>query len=334
VARIALVHDVAGVAKVQAELLRTAGHEVDQIELPDLGASWRWPAKSVALPFRFAAYLPTINRLRRGRYDVIHIHWLTHGIAGALSGRPFFVQAHGSDLHLNLGNPVYRRITASVLERAKTVFYVTPNLRAFLNSYEDKLVYLPNPVDLRGVAVGSSLAPREVGKVMIFTRLDPVKGVDRIFPAVEQLSRSVQLTAFDWGPLAREYVRRYRDFVRFVKPIPHGEIGTFLQQFDLVIGQMRQGILSLMEIEALAAGRPLVTALDSTLYEQDPPPVMAASDPDAILAVVEKVRNDPDLLAKLSTDGRAWALRNHSFAHHLELLESAYFGTAREPIRG
>src|SRR5579864_4614779 len=191
-ARIALVHDVAGVAAVQAELLRSAGHEVDQVELPDIGAAWSWPAKGVALPIRLAAYLPTVTRLRAGRYDVVHIHWLSHGIVGVLSGLSFFAQAHGSDLHVNLNNPVYRWVTRSVLRHAKSVFYVTPNLKAYMSPYEAKLIYLPNPVDMRGIAAGFA-APAQVEKALIFTRLDPVKGVERIFPAVEMLSEMVQL---------------------------------------------------------------------------------------------------------------------------------------------
>ena len=89
-ARIALVHDVAGVAAIQAELLRRAGHQVDQISLPAYGAGWRWPAKAVAMPLRLAAYLPVIAKLRGTDYDVIHIHWLSHGIVGVLARRPFF----------------------------------------------------------------------------------------------------------------------------------------------------------------------------------------------------------------------------------------------------
>src|SRR5712691_4625960 len=108
VARIALVHDIAGVAAIQAQLLREAGHEVDRISLPQIGASWSWPAKAITIPLRLLAYLPAVSRLRRGRYDVIHIHWLTQGIVGLLVGAPFFVQAHGSDLHVNLQSRVLR----------------------------------------------------------------------------------------------------------------------------------------------------------------------------------------------------------------------------------
>jgi glycosyltransferase involved in cell wall biosynthesis len=323
-ARIALVHDVAGVATVQAGLLRSAGHEVDQIKLPSFGASWRWPGKALTLPFRLSAYWPTANRLRNGKYDVVHIHWLSHGVVGVLARRPFFVQAHGSDLHRNMRNPVYRRVTNWVLKRARKIFYVTPNLQAFLSDYRDKAIYLPNPVDMRGVA--QALAPpTKVTKIVIFTRLDPVKGVEHIFPAADRLSRVFEVSALDWGPLARDYVRKYRQSVRFVKTVPHSTIGSFLSQFDLVIGQMRQGILSLMEIEALAAGRPLITAVNWDLYREDPPPVLHAGNADDIVAVVSSLKADQVELSRLSREGRDWAVRNHGYAHHLELLEASYF---------
>ena len=333
-ARIALVHDVAGVASVQAGLLRSAGHEVDQIELPVIGARWKWPAKALALPFRLAAYLPAVNRIRKGRYDIVHIHWVANGIVGVFARRPFFAQAHGSDLHVNFNNAVYKRISRMVLKRAANVFYVTPNLRSFLRDFDDKAVYLPNPVDMRGI--GSPYpAPTEVAKVVIFTRLHPVKGVDQIFPAVARLSRSFEVSALDWGPLARDYVRRYKDSVHFVKPMAHADIGAFLNRFDVVVGQMKQGILSLMEIEALAAGRPVITAIDWSLYPDDPPPVIPASNASEIAAAVEDLHAHPARLAEISRLGREWALRNHSYSHHLELLEATYFGRERpaQPAR-
>jgi glycosyltransferase involved in cell wall biosynthesis len=313
---------VAGIAGVQAELLRGAGHHVDQIALPTFGATWKWPAKAVTLPVRLAAYLPTIMRVRGGKYDVVHIHWLSHGIVGVLAGRSFFAQAHGSDLHLNSRKLVYRRVIRSVLRHAEKVFYVTPNLRAYLKDVDYKSLYLPNPVD-----VGDERpSPKHVSKVLIFTRLDPIKGVDQIFPAVERLSRLAEVTALDWGSLAGDYVRRYGRWVRFVKPIPHAGVADFLATFDVVIGQMRQGSLGLMEIEALATGRPLIMGIDSSQYPQDPPPVIAASDTAALIAAVERLQAAPEQLASLSRDSHRWALRNHGLGHHLELLEAAYFG--------
>jgi glycosyltransferase involved in cell wall biosynthesis len=324
VARIALVHDIAGVAKVQARLLRSAGHDVDEIVLPQTGASWRWPFKAIALLIRVLGYLPAAGRLRRGRYDIVHIHWLPVGIVGVMAGVTFYVQAHGSDLHSNLRNPILRWVTRLVLRRAKLVFYVTPNLLAYLTGFENKVRFLPNPVEPAEVAPDPA-PPTGVSKVVIFTRLDPVKGVDRIFGAVDELARRVELTALEWGTLAGEYVKRYGGQVRFVSPVPHEHIGAFLQDFDVAVGQMQQGILSLMELEAMAAGRPLITGVDWDLYRDDPPPVLRAANPGEIVAALGSLSANPNELSRLSREGRAWVVRNHRYTHHLQLLKASYF---------
>ena len=324
VARIAMVHDIAGVAKVQAQILRGAGHDVDMIALPEVGASWKWPSKAITIPFRLVLYVPAILKLRSDQYDVIHIHWLSQGIVGLLIARPFFAQSHGSDLHVNLGNPVLRRLTRRVLEKATAVFYVTPNLPAYVPGFEHKLRYLPNPV--RVEETGHAPPPTRLDKAFIFTRLEEVKGVDRIFPAAERLRRSVELTALDWGPLSSEYMERYGATVQFVRRVPHDEIPALLAQFDVIIGQMSQGILSLAELEAMAMGRPVITGIDWSLYPEDPPPVVAAASPDDIAGAVERLKNDEAELARLSREGREWVRRSHGYAHHLRLLERAYFG--------
>lgn len=325
VARIALVHDIAGVATTQAQLLRAAGHEVDQIVLPEIGASWRWPAKALAIPFRLAAYLPAIRRLRSSRYDIVHIHWLSQGVVGLLIGRPFFAQAHGSDLLANMRKPGLGMVTRAVLKRAKLIFYVTPDLIAYAPGFEHKFRYLPNAVQ---VVEPAGPPPARLDRAIIFTQLHTRKGVEQIFPAVERMSRSVELTALDYGPLAGEYMQRYGRVVRFVPRVPHDEIRAFLAQFDIVIGQMRQGSLGLSELEAMAVGRPVITGIHSRNYAEDPPPVIPAAGADDVAAAVERLKDATEELARLSREGREWVLRNHSFARNLQLLEEAYFGSA------
>jgi len=330
-ARIALVHDIAGVATVQAEILRRAGHEVDHIRLADFGARWHWIAKALTLPARILAYLPAVLKLRRGRYDVIHIHWVPRGLVGLLSRRPFLIQAHGSDLHKEINTPGLFSLNRRVLEDARVIFYVTPNLEPYIHRFAGKLCYLPNPINVP-LAAGSARPPQSVRRVLIFTRLDPVKGVEKVFPAAERLSEMVELTALAWGPLAEEYRERYGRFVRFVEPVPHHQVGQFLEQFDLVVGQMEQGALGLSEIEAMAVGRPLITGIDRSLYYAgDKPPVVFSGNPDQLIEQIEALHGDAKRLANLSREGREWVRRNHGHERHLELLERAYFGdVARE----
>lgn len=325
-ARIAIVHDVAGVAETQARILREAGHDVDHVRLNDFGATWGWWAKALTLPIRLALYVPAVLRLRRAGYDVIHIHWVPRGIVGVLSGRPFLVQAHGSDLHKHVRTPGMHSLCRLVLERARTIFYVTPNLEPYIHRFAAKSQYLPNPIDTAQLDIGPR-APERVRRAVIFMRLDPVKGVDRVFPAVERLAAAgIELTALRWGPLAEEYVARYGRVVNFVDPVPHERVGSFLGSFDLVIGQMEQGALGLSELEAMAAGRPLISGIDRSLYPGDKPPVVSSYDPDGLVEQVERLMYDTRRLENLFREGRAWVRRNHGFGRHLELLESAYFG--------
>jgi glycosyltransferase involved in cell wall biosynthesis len=255
------------------------------------------------------------------------------GIVGLLARRPYFVQAHGSDLHVEINTPGLFQLNRRVLEQAHGIFYVTPNLEPFIHRFERKLHYLPNPVNVRSVAA-SPRAPERVRRAVIFMRLDPVKGAEKVFPAAERLASKIDLTALSWGPLAQEYAERYGRWVRFVHPVPHDEIGLFLERFDLVIGQMEQGALGLSEIEAMAAGRPVITGIDRSLYyPADKPPVVYSGDPDQLVEQVEVLMDDTKRLANLSREGREWVRRNHGYERHLELLEAAYFGApAREAM--
>jgi len=328
-ARIALVHDVAGVAETQAELLRQAGHQVDHLRLPDFGPNWPWWAKAASLPVRLILYAPVIWRLRRKPYDVIHIHWVSRGVIGMLSGKPFLVQAHGSDLHTHVNTPGMYTLCRIVLERARTIFYVTPNLESFVQRFRDKTSYLPNPINVRP-GEGALQAPDRVRRLLIFTRLDPVKGVDRVFPAVDHIaSLGIEITALRWGPLAAEYSERYAGKVRFEDPVPHDRVAQFLSAFDLVVGQMEQGALGLSELEAMAAGRPLISGIDRSLYPGDKPPVVSSYSPEELAEQVGRLKDDVKRLRNLAHEGRDWVRRNHGYERHLELLERAYFRRPR-----
>jgi len=324
-ARIALVHDIAGVAEEQARILRSAGHHVDHLRLSDFGANWGWFAKALTLPIRLLMDLPAILQLRRVQYDVIHIHWVPRGIVGLLTRKPFLIQAHGSDLHQQIDTPGIFTLNRTVLERARTIFYVTPNLATYIRRFDEKVCYLPNPVNVKTLA-DAPRPPERVRRVLIFARLDPIKGVDRVFGAVDRLAEMVELTALAWGPLMLDYIQRYGNVVQFVDPVPHDRIGAFLQQFDLVIGQMEQGALGLSELEAMAAGKPLISGIDRSMYPGDKPPVVSAADSDELVAQIERLKEDTRRLANLSYESREWVRRNHSDERQLQMLESAYFG--------
>lgn len=320
--RLALINDVAGVARAEVAILKAAGYDVDFYELPLIGASWPPLAKALILPLRLASYLPVIGKLRRGNYTFLHIHFVSQGIVGLAVGKPFFIHAHGSDLHVNFKNPVKRALSLLVLRRSQGIFYVTPNLRDYLAAFENKAHLLGNPIDTS--LFRPLTMPSAISEVLIFARLEAVKGVDRIFERVAELSGIVNLTAIGWGPWARDYSKRFGSMVHFIPPIPHEEIPTLLQKFDAVIGQMHQGTLGLSELEALAAGRIVFTCVDQRLYSSDPPPVVYARDGDGIIEALRRLSRDQSEIRRLARAGPAWVEKYHGPRKHLEGLTQAY----------
>jgi glycosyltransferase involved in cell wall biosynthesis len=324
VGRVAIVNDVAGVGPLQAEALRQAGWQADFFDLPKPGARWpRW-AKLLALPYRLALYVPIAWRLRRGGYDLVHVHFVSQGVVGALSGRPYFLHAHGSDLHLNFASPLMKRWSERWMRGARRIFYVTPNLAEFLESFKGKSQLLPNPIDVdrfRGIP-----PPERIEAVLIFMRLLEVKGPEVAFAGAVEVADMFSLTAITAGPLAAELENRYGDRVAFIAPVAHDEIPALLAHHQAVIGQMLQGVAGLSELEALAAGRVVLMALDARLYPTNPPPVVDVQSAPQIAQRLRELRDDAAEIGRLSREGRDWVEANHSLRAHAEALIRAYEG--------
>src|SRR5439155_20474346 len=102
------------------------------------------------------------------------------------SGKPFLIQAHGSDLHVEINTPGLFRLNRRVLEQARTIFYVTPNLEPYIHRFDGKVCYLPNPINLRALA-DSPRAPKRVRSIVSFMRRAPVKGAQPALPPGRRL---------------------------------------------------------------------------------------------------------------------------------------------------
>jgi len=320
--RIAVVNDVAGVGSIQARVLREAGYTVDFIDVPKPGATLPLYAKILILPLRLAGYVPIIRRLRRTPYAWLHIHFLSYGFLGVLAGKPFYLHAHGHDAHTNLRRPLIGWLSRFAMRRARAIFYVTPDLARFLGDFGDRSYLLPNPLEpsfFEGVT-----APTRLEKLLLFTRLYPIKAPEVAFAATPELSKLASLAAVAWGPLTDRFREKYGRFVEFHERVPHEEMPAVIDRFDAVIGQMRLGILSLSELEAMARGRVVFMRLDTSLYPDDTPPVANVDDAASLVAAVRRLQNDPALMARLAAEGRMWIARHHTAESHLRVLRSVF----------
>jgi glycosyltransferase involved in cell wall biosynthesis len=328
--RIAIINDVAGVGSLQTRILNGAGYEAEFIDLPKPGGSWPLYAKLLILPARLAAYVPIILRLRRGEYDLVHVHFVSQGFIGVLSGKPFVIHGHGHDLHTNMKNPLLRWISRAAMKRARAIFYVTPDLAPHVDEFASKAYLLPNP--LEPAFFNNVEPPRQLRKVLLFTRLYPIKGPEEVFEAAPELAKLVDVSAISWGPLGPALREKYGHTVHFVDRVPRDQVPHLIDSYDAVIGQMKLGILSLSELEAMARGRLVFMRLDRSLYPNDPPPVVDVADGTALVEAVRRLQADPAEMERITAAGRAWVARRHGVDGFLRTLGHGYGATEAEPI--
>ena len=142
------------------------------------------PARAALLPAFLASYAGAARRAARAA-DLVHAHWLPSGFAALATGRPYVLQAWGTDVELASRAPALFR---SVVRRARVV--ICPSL-AVANA-----VSLLGARDIRvipsGIAVPDDVPePAEPPHVLFVGRLSPEKGIEDFLAATRGIPRVV-----------------------------------------------------------------------------------------------------------------------------------------------
>jgi len=278
------------------------------------------PARVALLPGFLAAYARAARRAAQGA-DLVHAHWLPSGVPALATGKPFVLQAWGTDVELASRMPWFVR---PVLRRARVV--VAPS-RALAVGLE-KLGAVDVRVVCSGVELSAKLAdPADPPHVLYVGRLSREKGITELARATEDLPRVI----VGDGPL-RHLVPDATGFV------PPAELGSYYDRAAVVVcPSLREGY-GVVAREAMAHGRPVVgTAvgglLDAIEHERTgllvPP-----GDAGALRSAVERLLTDSPLRARLGAAARERAGEEFSWAKATEATLAAYEAALAPPRAG
>lgn len=323
-ADLAIVHvnDIAWVASTLQAAQRRRGDTVDLIDPPKPGAALQWPWKVASVALRLPIMAGTALAIRRRGYTIAHVHYATQALVGLLSGRPFVVHCHGTDVRGVVPRSLRGRALRALLRRAALVVYSTPDLEIDARSLRSDSEFLPNPID---VAAFVPAGPRD-RDVLVGVRLDPVKGAETAIAAIEQLLRdrpATTVTVVASGSLVPTARARLGERASFVEPRHHRDMPLLLASHRIALGQFRLGILSQFELEAMACGTPIVTTFRYPAAYDTPPPLEQAAEPDGIARAVAGLLDDDERREVLGRDGREWVVAHHAsdaVAAHLDRL--------------
>jgi glycosyltransferase involved in cell wall biosynthesis len=134
-----------------------------------------------------------------------------------------------------------------------------------------------------------------------------IKGTRHLAAAVERLRRE-----------------RPRVELRLMERRPWAEVPDFLAGCDLVVDQLLMGWYSLVAVEAMAMGKPVVLRIRDDPRRAAPEPPIAGADPDTVFEVLRDLVRDPARRAELGARGAAFAREHHDTAVVGRRLLEAY----------
>jgi colanic acid/amylovoran biosynthesis glycosyltransferase len=225
--------------------------------------------------------------------DLVHAHWLPAGIAAELSGKPFVVTLHGTDVELARRVP---RLARLVLTRARAVIAVSSALAheaKRLGAREHNVHVIPNGVELPA-EVGEEAEPPEV---LFAGRLSAEKGIDDLLAAADGL----RLVVAGDGPL-RAHVPGALGFV------PRAELERLYGRAAVVACPSRREGLGVVCAEAMAHARPVVASavggLRDLVVDGQTGLLVAPGDRVGLRAALERLLGDRALRQRLGAAGR------------------------------
>ncbi|MPZ81715.1 MAG: hypothetical protein GEV28_15455 [Actinophytocola sp.] len=282
---------------------------------------WRGPTGQARRALIGAAWVARLRVLAR-RHDIVHVHSASTLAHSRLGAPRYVLHCHGTDVRTAQYDPARGGGIRAGLRDAEAVFYSTPDLAEHVLAHRADAVYLPVPIDVDAIAPWAPVAGRP--RVVFASRWTPDKdSTTQLKVAAElvaALGERAEVVGLDWGAHAADAAALG---VRLVPRGDHADYLALLSGAHVVVGQAA-GILAASELEALAAGTPMVVPVPLPLYAAAPPPVLGGGIGgigDAVAAVVASlagsVSHDPATV-------RQWVRDHHGVAHAVDTVAAVH----------
>lgn len=311
-----------------ADHLARRGHEVHVITshdagLPELSEENGFYIHRIAwLKIRFIGivtfWAKIFLKMRKIKPDIVHGQSLPSGIPAWAAKKflkiPYVIWGQGSDIYLP---GWFTRMTSKpILQNADVALALTEDMKQKMREICDREVsVMPNGVDLERFKISSGGKKEGNAKTIVFVgRLHPVKGAQYLIEAMAIIHRKmpdVKLVIVGDG-IERSRLEELREkldlngCIQFAGQVPQERIPQIMHQADVFALPSLSESFGIVNIEAMAAGLPIVTTnvggLPELIKNGENGFVVEPKNPEAIAEKILLILNNNDLKAIVSTN--------------------------------
>lgn len=201
------------------------------------------------------------------------------------------------------------------------LIFSNPNLGERLPDFGPK-IYLGHPIDTEKYR--PIRTPVYQDRILIWTKLDKMKGVELIFQVAERLSNYRFDVAFI-GDDKAYYKKISPPNVNFIPKIESSKIPYVINSYPMILGQFHVGVFGHAELEAMSCSKPVISywkrKYDS--FYDEPCPILSSKNVEEIVDLAESHIQDEEL----GNVNRRWILKNHAVSIAVEKLHGIYAKT-------
>lgn len=212
-------------------------------------------------------------KILRAKGDVYHVNYLLQDcyVALRLGKRPLVGHAHGSDLRLGLKHWAWARIVRHSLKHCRKILVSTPDLIGLARQYRADAEYMPNPIDTSLFYPKPVLQHNGKLRVLVASACDwELKGTDVAIRALSELKKSIEVSIICYGRDIEKTLALAESLglrLSLLPKVSHQDTREYYWKADVVLDHFNYGVLSMVALEAIGCGRPVITNASSEYKE-------------------------------------------------------------------
>lgn len=238
-------------------------------------------------------------------------------LVNKLKRQPVVGHAHGSDVRSSLHHKIWGEMVKHNLKECDKILVSTPDILDKAEEYNPTAEYLPNPVDPR--IFHPKPPPKNATYTILYASdMSYVKGTEILIEAFNKFEKfhpNARLVMIRYGAHVSEMLYKMRHIhpIKNLELIPkrtHEQMSELYRKADVVVSDLKLGVLTMVSLEAMACARPVVQHLNKEVYDVDIP-VVKAKKPDEVCGALEKLTS-PRERAKYAHRGARYVDRHHN----------------------